>query len=414
MHTFSLLVYIKRAKIHNGEAPIYIRITVDGRRSELSIKRGIIPADWNVSKGLAKGTRESSRALNHYIEQVRSQLQKNYEKLIAEGKVVSSTTIKNMYLGLERKEHTLIKVSAYHNQQMEASLGEKYSPGTYKNYKTTHRYLKQFIPSKYGEADLYLTQLNYEFLTRFEHFLKTEKTCKHNGAMKHIQRLKRIVNVAIANDWLDRDPFQKFKMTFEETDREFLSEEELVLIENVELTNTRLQKVRDAFVFSCYTGLAYSDVKGLTTDSIVKGIDGNEWVKIKRTKTGTDSSVPLLPKAKEILKRYKDDPEANYKGTLLPVMSNQKMNDALKEIAVISGITKNLHTHLARHTFATTVTLTNGVPMESVSSMLGHKSLRTTQIYSQVVERKVSEDMMKLHDRFSRSVESKKSTVVPK
>ncbi len=214
-----------------------------------------------------------------------------------------------------------------------------------------------------------------------------------------MNNFKKIIRIALANQWMDRDPFYNFKVKFDAVEREYLNEEEVQKLIDKELYLDRLKIVRDMFVFSCYTGLAYSDVKKLSSADITKGIDGSKWIRIKRTKTKSLSSIPLLPLAEEILDRYKDHPEVKDGKYVLPVLSNQKSNAFLKEIAALCGITKPLTTHLARHTFATTITLTNGVPIESVSKMLGHKDLRTTQHYAKIVDRKISDDMQTLREK---------------
>jgi site-specific recombinase XerD len=232
-------------------------------------------------------------------------------------------------------------------------------------------------------------------------YLKSEERQSHNSAMKHIKRLKKVVNLAIANEWLKINPFSSYHIKTQATHRGFLTPEELQIIETKELSVLRLQKVRDIFIFCCYTGLSFSDVEKLTPSDITTGIDGEKWLVIYRKKNGHRSPVPLLPQARAILDKYRDDPEANAKGTLLPVNSNQRMNGYLKEIADVCGIQKNLTMHLARHTFATTVTLANGVPIETVSKMLGHSSIKTTQIYSKVVDTKISNDMAQLKQKLS-------------
>ncbi|MCX6256824.1 MAG: site-specific integrase [Bacteroidia bacterium] len=251
----------------------------------------------------------------------------------------------------------------------------------------------------YKRDDMFLSELKFEFITGFEYFLKTTRNCAHNSTIKYIKNFRKVINFAMKHGWLENDPFAVFSGKLKAVEREALTSEELATIEGKQICIPRLDKVRDIFVFSCYTGLAYIDAAKLTSHHIYKGIDGLMWINIHRTKTETKSAIPLLPKALEILAKYQDYSEANPKGQLLPVSSNQRMNTYLKELADICGITKNLTFHLARHTFATTVTLTNGVPIESVSSMLGHTSIKTTQIYSKVVEKKVSQDMAALREK---------------
>jgi len=252
----------------------------------------------------------------------------------------------------------------------------------------------------YNVSDYRLNKINHKFITDFEFYLKSERECAHNSTIKYIKNFKKIVRIAIANDWIVKDPFLNYKVQLKEVKREFLSEEEMQTMLEKDLHTHRLELVRDIFIFCCYTGLAYSDVKKLSKDSIVIGIDGEKWIKTNRTKTGTRISIPLLPPALKILKKYENSPLSVSKGVLLPVLSNQKSNAYLKEIADLCGIKKNLMTHLARHTFATTVTLSNGVGIESVSKMLGHTSIKTTQHYAKILDSKVSDDMAILKQKF--------------
>jgi site-specific recombinase XerD len=218
--------------------------------------------------------------------------------------------------------------------------------------------------------------------------------------------LRKIINISVVNEWLDRDPFMKMKVSIKEVKRDYLTQDELQLIEEKQFSTPRLNQVKDIFVFCCYTGLAYADVEKLSPQEVSKGLDGEYWLFTERRKTGSSSNIPLLPQALTLIDKYKQHPEAINKGKLFPVITNQKMNAYLKEIADVCGISKTLTFHIARHTFATTVTLTNGVPIESVSAMLGHKNMRTTQIYAKVVQKKVSDDMKRLKERLNAIIET--------
>src|SRR5690606_17723331 len=257
-------------------------------------------------------------------------------------------------------------------------------------------------------------QLNYEFVTDFEHFLRNYKDSRkklmltNNGVMKHLERFKKLINLAVKLEWMQNNPFNQFQLKYHKYDRAYLSERELELLEETEFKSERLQRVKDCFVFSCYTGLSYVDVKELTEDNIVKGIDNNYWIYTKREKTDERVKVPLLPKAIEIIEKYRRLQEKDFMDFLLPVCSNQKTNKYLKEIVASCGIHKNVTFHVARHTFATTVMLSNGVPIETVSKLLGHSKLTTTQLYARVVETKIGEDIGNLLERF-REKESRKS-----
>ncbi len=401
-NTFGIVFYLRRYKANDGKAPIYARITVDARRVDIAIKRNIEIVNWNGLKGMAKSKGDEFKKLNTYLEQIRSRIVECYQELQLKKQLVTAEAIKNKFLGIEEKEHSLMSVFDFHNDQMKNIL----EWGTMKNYYTTKAYFQLYLKDVYHTQDIYLSQLNYKFVAGYEIFMKDykpveskKKTCGQNTVMKHIERLRKVVNMAIKYEWLDKDPFMKFKPTFIRTSREFLTTGELGAIETKKLTIGRLQHARDMFVFSCYTGLAYIDAFNLTPENMVLGMDGGHWISTARKKTDQPIRIPLLPKAMSIIEKYKNDPIALAKGKLLPCYSNQKLNAYLKEIADLCNINKPLTTHIARHTFATTVTLSNGVPIETVSKLLGHSSIKTTQIYAKVIEKKVSEDMQTLRDK---------------
>jgi len=399
-NTFGVQFITRSNKSRDGLHPIYARISVNGRRVEVSLKKVINPDNWNEAKGSAKGKSEGIRNLNTYLEQVRSQLTECYQELSLKKKMVTAEAIKNLYCGVEENEHSLMAVFDYHNTEMETTL----EWGTLKNYFTTRRYIEEYLKAHLKTSDVFLSQLNYRFLSEFERFMKTytpndeKKPCGQNTIMKHIERLRKVVNMAIKNDWLDRDPFQKFQPTFIKSNRQFLTADELASIEQKQFKIIRLQHVKDVFIFSCYTGLAYIDVYELTPKNLSIGIDGEYWINTTRHKTDIPVRIPLLPQAMAIIEKYKNNPRVLESGRLLPVYANQLLNSYLKEIATLCGIEKPLTFHIARHTFATTVTLTNGVPIETVSKLLGHTSIKTTQIYAKVIEQKVSNDMKTLRE----------------
>lgn len=399
--TFGLLFYLKKSKASaSGTLPIYLRITIDGKRTEISTKRTIEIKKWSVEANKAIGRTEDIRELNAYLDSLVSKVYQCQRDLIQDNKEVTTETLKNKFLGIEEKQVTLINLFKDHNKQVEKLIGNGYSAGTLERYKTVCKHLQEFMKHTYNLSDYRLNKINHKFITDFEFYLKSERECAHNTTIKYIKNFKKIVRIAIANDWIVKDPFLNYKVQLKEVKREFLSEEEMQTMLDKDLHTHRLELVRDIFIFCCYTGLAYSDVKKLSKDSIVIGIDGDKWIKTNRTKTGTRSSIPLLPPALKILKKYENSPLSVSKGVLLPVLSNQKSNAYLKEIADLCGIKKNLTTHLARHTFATTVTLSNGVGIESVSKMLGHTSIKTTQHYAKILDRKVSDDMAILKQKF--------------
>lgn len=399
--TFSILFWINRAKIRNGTVPIYCRVTVNGKRAEISIKRSIEPAKWDSRAGIAKGTSEASRTLNAYLDLVKGDIHRHYNRLLSAGAFITAEAIKNSYLGISEKRKTLFEVFEYHNEQMRQMVGVDVVKATFIKFETVLKKLRKFVKKRYNKSDLFLQELNHQFVTDFEYYLKVEEKIGHNTVMKYIRNLKKVMNMCVTNDWIQRNPFSNFRCANRRVEREILTQEELLILHEKEFSIQRLEEVRDIFLFCCYTGYAFVDVEKLTPDDLLTGIDGEKWIFTRRQKTKQKSNVPLLPPAIEILEKYQDHDHCRIKGKLLPVKSNQKMNAYLKEVADLCGIQKNLTMHIARHTFATTVTLANGVPIESVSSMLGHSSIKTTQIYAKVVEKKVSEDMGMLRQKFS-------------
>ncbi|MDT0677794.1 site-specific integrase [Autumnicola musiva] len=301
-----------------------------------------------------------------------------------EGKKVTGKLIKAVYLGEDENSKTLQNLIDYHSRKIEKTL----APGTIKNFKITEGYLFNFLNKERKTSDIYLRELDYKFLCDFENYLISyypkdhPKAMSHNTAMKHIQRLRKMVTLAYNMEWIDKDPFRRWKNTFEKREREFLSANELSNLETYEFPIERLERVRDLFVFSCYTGISYVDVMKLTLNNISTGIDGNNWIFTKRQKTKTPIKVPLLEPALELIRKYGNHPMTMITGTLLPVITNEKLNLYLKEVAILCGIKKNLTFHMARHTFATTVTLSNGVPIETgLSSWVIQKlrPLKSTQ-----------------------------------
>ena len=294
----------------------------------------------------------------------------------------------------------LLEIFQEHNDEVESLIGKGFSPGTAERYRTCKKHVTEYIRKKYKKNDIPVQDVDHKFITGFEYYLKMTRKCAHNSAIKYITNFKKIIRIAYANDWIDKDPFVNWKGKLKIVEREFLTEGEIQRIIDLKFKIKRLDQVRDIFVFCCFTGLAYADVKKLTNADIVIGSDGEKWIKTRRTKTDTRSNIPILPIALAIIEKYEDDELLKEKDLVLPVLSNQKMNSYIKEIADCCGIVKNLTFHLARHTFATTVTLTNGVPIESVSKMLGHTNLRTTQHYAKILDMKVGKDMAVLRNKF--------------
>ena len=385
---------------------MYGRITVNGKRANISLQRKVILSEWDSKRGRAKGNKQESRLLNRYLDQVKSRIYIAYDELIKEKAFICSQSIKARFLGEDNEEYSLLTLIDYHNTQMSESL----TYGTLKNYFTTQKYIKLFLTKKRKIQDIYLSQLTYRFIVDFEKFLRSytpedhQKQMENNTVMKHIQRMRKMVTLAYKMEWIEKDPFIKFKPTYIKNEREFLREDELQDIIKKEFSIERLTLVKDLFIFSCYTGLSYVDVMQLNEDNIALGIDGGRWIITNRQKTHNKVKIPLLPIAEMLINKYKGHTKTKKTRTLFPNISNQKLNSYLKEIADLCRIKKNLTFHIARHTFATTITLSNGVPIETVSKLLGHTKIATTQIYAKVIERKVSEDMSILRSKLSKNI----------
>lgn len=400
--SFGLFFFLKQPKNQkNGERYVYLRITVDGISKEVSTKRLWSPDKWNQSAGKATGTKEDAKSLNVYLDTLCSKVYQAKISLLEGNKAVTADALKNYLTGRGDDKKMLLRVFADHNEQMEALIGKDFVYATLQRYRTTCDHVKAFIKWKYNVEDLDINELDHEFVADFAFWLKSIKNCGHNSTMKYISNVKKILLQCIKKGWLNRDPFVNFKTTRKEVKIIALTDDELNRMTEKNFGIDRLNHVRDIFVFCCYTGLAYVDVEHLRRNQIIKGIDNIEWINSKRQKTHSPIRLPLLPKAKEIMDSYEDHHSCKEAGFVLPVLSNQKMNAYLKEIADICGIRIKLTFHIARHTFATTVTLSKGVPIETVSKMLGHKSLRQTQHYAKILDLKVSQDMMMLKERLA-------------
>ncbi|WP_029281895.1 site-specific integrase [Pedobacter sp. R20-19] len=394
---FSLLFFLKRRGGYvEGDLPVYLRITVDGKRAELAIQRKCNPEKWNTKKGCMVGTKDSVKEFNSFLLAFQTKVYEIQRSLLMDGNPVDPEIIKRNLTGKDRSEKMFLEVFEEHNENMRKLVGKDYSMATLTKYSTCLKSLTLFVQFHYKTSDINIRLMDFAFLTSLEMYLKTQRGVGHNTAMGYVKKVKKIIHFCVANKWLTSDPFMAYKVSINKTSRTFLSEAEMKSLTNKEFEIQRLAEVRDMFLFSCYTGLAYVDVAKLTKSAIIEDGSATTWIVMDRTKTGVMANIPLLPQAEKIIYKYRDHPKVLVTGKLLPMISNQKVNAYLKEISVLCGITKELSHHCARHTFATTVTLSNGVPIESVSKMLGHSSLKSTQHYAKVLDKKVAKDMQKL------------------
>lgn len=406
----SNLFYIKRAKPNTkGLVPIFQRITINSQRIEKSTGKYINPEQWSNEGTKIKGKFEEARSINNHLEKLLFELSEAEKDLILCRKEVNYINLKNQLTGKKEKQRTIVPIFKEHNDRIQALVATgEFAQGTVERYKTTLNHLKKFMECKFKVSDMTIDKIDYAFIMDFDFFLRTERACKNNTSIKYIKNFRKIFNVCLDNEWVSKDPFKKYKSKATVVDRDYLTESELYEIQTKTFIIPRLNLVRDIFLFSCYTGLAYIDVQNLSPLKISKGIDGSNWIFTNREKTDGPSNIPLLPVAEKLIEKYKNHPQAVNKNRVMPILSNQRMNSYLKEIADVCSINKELTFHVARHTFATTVTLSNGVPIESVSKMLGHRSLKSTQIYARVLDIKVSRDMQMLKIKFNQNIKSVK------
>nr|WP_121272855.1 site-specific integrase [Pedobacter schmidteae] len=400
---FSVLFFLKRPKNYKkGDVYfIFLRITVDGIRSEMSTSRTCEPEKWNAKAGKVIGTKEDVKTLNAYLENIKAKVYAAHTLLSVEGIKVTADSVKCKYLGKEEKSHTILEAIKIHNEKMKTLVDKnEYAEGTLKRFEVLVRHVKDYLAHQYRKDDLEVRCIDHEFIDGFDFYLHTTKENDTNTANKHLKNLKKIVTICRKYKWISTDPFFGHILKSKPVHREYLTADELCKITEKQFTTARLSQVRDFFLFSCYTGLSYADVQKLKLSDIGIGVDGERWIFTYRKKTDTRVAIPLLPIAASILDKYRSHPACISNDRALPVSSNQKMNEYLVEIAALSGVNKTLGNRIAKRTFGTTVTLTNGVPIESVSKMLGHTNIRTTQLYAKVLDNKVSEDMAPLMQKF--------------
>ena len=392
--TFGLLFYIRRDKTNKkGEAPVFMRLTINGERADASIKRFIEPHAWNSAKGKANEKSRGGKDLNLYLDAISANILRIQRDLELDKKEVSAQIILNRYLGKEQSDrHTLMEVFRAHNEKCRALSGISLAPGTVIRYETSLRLTEAFLRTTYKKEDCYLDEITHQFVEDYDFYLRTVRRCCHNTTTKYLLNFKKIIRIALAKGWMKKDPFAQVHFHFEPVEREFLEKQELKVLLNKEITITRLAQVRDIFCFCCLTGLAFMDVQQLKPEHLVADIHGKIWIRKARQKTKNMCNIPLLDEAQKIIDRYRDHPYCQTHGVLLPVCSNQKMNSYLKELADICGIRKNLSTHCARHTFAT-LTLASGATIDNVAKMLGHANVNMTRRYAKVLDSSIMRDM---------------------
>jgi site-specific recombinase XerD len=392
--TFSVLFYIRRTKLtREGEAPILLRLTVNGVRTDIYVKKTVPPVLWNTAKGKANEKNLRRKELNLYLGAVKMRLMKLQREMELDGLRVTAQSLIDRYLGKDQpKRYTLMEVFREHNEKCRKLAGIDMAPATVLRYETSLKHTLEFMRHTYRRDDIYLDELNRQFIEDYEFYLKTERKCCHNTATKYLKNFRKIILIALEKEWLKRDPFSGVKFTLDDVERDFLESHEIEKVWRKQIDIERLEVVRDIFVFCSLSGLAFSDVKQLRTEHIATDAHGNKWIRKARQKTGNMCNIPLMEIPLQIIEKYRSHPYCVAHGVLLPVSSNQKYNSYLKELADISGIKKQISSHTARHTFGT-YALAHGVSMESVAKMLGHSDTKMTRHYARVLDSTVLREM---------------------
>ena len=396
--SFAILFFIRDSRVRkDGTTSIEVVLTVNGERCAFSTGKKVKSCNWDKNKQQVKGKDEEAQSLNNYLKAIKAKLYQKEAELLERGFIITADLLRDAYFDKVEsiKERSLFEVFEEHNQEQEKLIGNGVSKATYWVSVYTIRLLREFVQQKYKREDLYLRELNLNFIQSFHSFLRIDKDMAQNSSTKHLKLLKKIINLSVANSYMAFNPFSTYKVEREPVEVDFLDEEELRKIINFDTPLPRLERAKDMFLFGCFTGLSYIDIKTLTPEHFEKDSVGRIWIKKRRVKTGVLSRIPLLPIAKLILDKYKGGEK------LLPIQDPADINKYLKDIAILCGINKRICFHTSRHTFASTVTLANNISLEVVSKMLGHTNTRMTAHYAKLIDKCIGEQMDKLMDTFT-------------
>jgi site-specific recombinase XerD len=390
--------HIESKSNDKNEAPVYLRIILDGRFVQMSTGIFLTRDRWDHKKKEVKSKHPDAVKLNLQIAKAKERLHDIHYELQRTGKPTLER-IKDIWTGKEQKTNTIMALIDYNNNQVKEKIGSSYAVNTYRHYCSLRTTVASFINSTFGKVDYDLEGLNLAFISKFEHYLQSVNHNSVNTVAKQIDRLKTVINLGIKSDWLKDNPFKNYTKKTVPSSRKFLTIEEINAIDELDLSYAdHLERVRDIFIFICYTGISYCDLATLKADNIIKSLDGNRIIRLERKKTLEACSIPLLPRSEQIVVKYSNHPMCQNKGILLPVISNQKMNDYLKIIGKHAEINKPVTCHVGRHSFAT-MSLERGVPIETVSKVLGHRSVKTTQIYGKITNTKISKDYSQFYSK---------------
>ena len=400
--TYSVIFYLKREKLKkDGTYPVMGRITVDGTQCQFSCKVNCSPDIWETKGGRATGKSVMARSVNMELDKIKARIDKYYKEIVDRDNFVTAEKVKNAFLGLEFRQQTLMTTYAQwianYEKQVEGGLK---APKTLHKYKSVYQHVDDFLRFHYHVSDMALKEIEPSFISDFEIYLKTEKHLAHNTVNIYVKPIMMLMHRAHENGWVVRYPFGEYKIGKAEVDKGFLTKNELQAMMNLPIQNPQRCLVRDLFIFCCFTGISYIDLKNLRKENIVKNpVDGSLWIHTHRQKTGVAENVKLMPLPLEILKKYDGLCEDDH---VFAVPNFTSISSRLNTVAKLCGIKKHLTWHMSRHTMATVVCLANGMPLEVVSSVLGHKSIESTQIYARITQEKLGCEIDTLASKLSK------------
>ena len=407
--TFAILFYINKSKVKkNGMCPIMGRITIDSEITQFSAKSEVNPALWDAKSGRATGKTKDVTAINRKLDKLETQIREHYNRMVLEDAFVSAESVKNALNGVGAKATNLLQLFREHNEEFKLRVGVNRVYDTYYLYLLTYKHLANFIQQRYLMNDIALCQLNQRFIDDFDFYLRVDKRMTAYTVLNHIIPLRKMIKRAISQDTLKRDPFINYVPEMPIKKRRHLTAEEFQKMLNTPIENKSLSRTRDMFLFACFSGVSYADMKNLSEKHLIRETNGTLWIKIERQKTKTECNIRLLSAAVQIIEKYKSERKTDKIFNMI-TLSNIERN--LKKIATICGIESNLCYHMGRHTYATQVCLSQGVPIETLSKMMGHRSITTTQIYAKITNQKVNEDMKILSNRIENKYKMPKDDI---
>lgn len=396
--TFKVMFYLKKNNLKpDGKAPLMGRITVNSTIAQFSCKLNVKPDLWDTRANRMAGKSIEAQKINQKLDNIRTQIGKQYQNICDRDNFVSAEKVKNAYLGFGDEYRTFFSIADEFYESYAKRVGKDRTEGSYEQLIINRRRVEMFLKDRYNLSDIPIKEIEPQFIEDYYSYLLEDRKLAGSTLLTAVTKLKQIMLIAQRKGYIHVNPFAGFRFKAKTRDRGYLTEDELQRFMAVELRRYKQRQIRDIFVFQSFSGLAFSDVRKLTFDDIQTSFDGELWLIAKRKKTGTTFYVKLLPVAKQLIEQYRLVAKSRF---IFPVPSNaENMNRSLRRIAKQCGITKRISSHLGRHTFATTVCLSQGVPIETVSQMLGHSNITTTQIYAKITNEKISKDMAALTDK---------------